>query len=245
MKVILFADGLVGEKIASHLIKNFKNDIALVIVISENLISLLAKENNIPFEIYNTSKSISSRININFDFGILAWWPKIIRQDLIVKAKIGFVNTHPSLLPFNRGKHYNFWAIVEEAPFGVTLHFVDNGIDTGPILAQSKIGYDWQDNGESLYMKAQNEMVKLFIKSYPTLRNGNFQSIPQVENEGSFHHSSEIETICQIDLKKMYSAKNLLNLLRARTFKGYPGCWFEDNGKKYEILITINQIEPK
>lgn len=245
MKIVLFADGLVGEMITTHLLENFKNDIGLVVVIAENKISQLAKNHKIKFEIYNSSNSICNRIDFSFDFGILAWWPKIIKNDLINKAKRGFINTHPSLLPFNRGKHYNFWAIVEEVPFGVTLHFVDTGVDTGPILAQEKIEYDWLDTGESLFFKAQSKMIELFIKTYPNIRECNFHTLQQDLKFGSFHHSSEIEQKSYIDLNQCYNARHFINLLRARTFKGYPGCWFEDNGKKYEISITINQIESK
>ena len=46
----------------------------------------------------------------------------------------------------------------------------------------------------------------------------------------------------EIILNKKYKARELLNLLRARTFKPFPGCFFNDNGNKYEIRIEINKI---
>ena len=155
---------------------------------------------------------------------------------------MGFVNTHPSLLPHNRGKHYNFWAIVEQAPFGVTLHRVDAGVDSGAIVSQLPIDYDWCDTGETLYYKAQAAMLQLLTITYPSLRNGQFSSIPQNVNAGSFHRASEIESASMIDLEKNYLARNLLNLIRARTFEGHPGCWFTDGGSRYEISITIKKV---
>ena len=46
----------------------------------------------------------------------------------------------------------------------------------------------------------------------------------------------------EIDLGKKYKAKDLLNLLRARTFSGKPSCWFRDEDNKYEVRIKIKKI---
>ena len=43
------------------------------------------------------------------------------------------LNIHPSLLPFGRGKYGYFWSIINSEPFGVTIHLVDEGIDSGKI----------------------------------------------------------------------------------------------------------------
>lgn len=88
-----------------------------------------------------------------FDLGILAWWPNIISPRLFALPKVGFVNTHPSYLPHNRGRNPNFWSIVEERPFGVSLHFVEQAVDAGRILAQRQIDYGWEDTGETIYKK--------------------------------------------------------------------------------------------
>lgn len=243
MRVILFADGLVGKNITQYLLEEYKVDIISIIAITENEITELARNYNIPYCLYDSTTAISTTINYSFDLGILAWWPKIIKIDLIKKAKRGFLNTHPSFLPYNRGKHYNFWALVEQVPFGVTLHMVDRGIDTGPIISQKKIEYDWLDNGQSLYEKAQQEMISLFKETYPVLRNGDVATKQQNDIEGSFHHSSEIHSKSKIELDEEYVARDLLNLMRARTFTGHPSCWFEDGEKQYEVSIKINKIE--
>ena len=46
----------------------------------------------------------------------------------------------------------------------------------------------------------------------------------------------------EIDLDKSYKAKDLFNLLRARTFIGKPGCWFFFKKSKYEIRIKIDKV---
>ena len=75
----------------------------------------------------------------------------------------GVINLHPSYLPYCRGKDPNFWSIVDEVEFGVSIHKVTPGIDDGPIIFQKKIKKSWVDNGQTLYNKAKMEIVKLFF----------------------------------------------------------------------------------
>lgn len=242
MKLVLFADGVVGMRITEYLAEHYLQDLSLVVTTAENGIFDFVGNHGVSACVFDSEQSVIAGLLDEPDLGVLAWWPKILKKPLIEIPRQGFINTHPSLLPFNRGKHYNFWALVESAPFGVTIHRVDTGVDTGEIVAQREIAYDWEDNGESLYMKAQNAMLDLFRSTYPGLRTGTIQSIPQSDEEGSSHHSSEMEIASHIDLERSYRARDLLNLLRARTFEGFPGCWFEDGGEQYEISISMRRV---
>lgn len=242
MRLLLMADGYVGEKISTFLLEHYLDDLALVVTTEINDIYRNVSLCGVPVCVFDSEKNLIDQIGDEVDLGILAWWPKILKKPLLEVSRMGFVNTHPSLLPHNRGKHYNFWALVEQAPFGVTLHRVDADIDTGDILFQKIISYDWSDTGETLFKKAQVEMVDLFCKSYPLLRIGQFEPIPQNANSGSFHFASELDSACQINLNSTYRAFDLLNLLRARTFEGHPGCWFIYNGSRYEISLTIKKL---
>ncbi len=241
MKLILLADGFVGANITNFLVNTYPTDIALVVTTTNNEIYQSVNEKGIPVCVFDSEKMIADRLANNVDLGILAWWPKILKSPLLDLPKLGFVNTHPSLLPHNRGKHYNFWALVEQAPFGVTLHLADSGVDSGHIVAQESIAYDWCDTGETLYKKAQLAMLNLFRETYPSLRTGRFNLTPQDTLAGSFHRASELEFASEISLDKQYRARDLLNLLRARTFEGHPNCWFEEEGNRYEISVKITK----
>ena len=243
MKLALFADGSVGLRITQFLMDSYLADIALIVTTQKNEIYALAQSHGLAVHLYDPSHAVPAALAGGVDLGILAWWPKIIRNPLLSFPQHGFINTHPSLLPKNRGKHYNFWALVEQSPFGVTLHRVDEGVDTGEIVAQREIAYDWCDNGGSLYAKAQEAMVELFRSTYPELRGGDFKSTAQNSAFASFHHSSEIESASLIDLDRLYSGREILNLLRARTCAGYPGCQFEDQGNRFEVSIEIKKVQ--
>jgi methionyl-tRNA formyltransferase len=244
MRLLLLADHRVGLEITQYLIEHFPQDFALVVTTAENDIFYESRKRKIPVQVFDTNEALAAQLaNSEIDLGVLAWWPKIIQGQLLELPRLGFINTHPSLLPYNRGKHYNFWAIVEEAPFGVSLHCVDDGIDSGDIVAQDRIAYDWRDTGGSLYGKAQEAMVRLFCSTYPRLRQGQFQRYPQETNRGSFHRASELEPASRLQLETSYGGREILNLLRARTFPGHPGCWFEENGERFEVRIEIRRTD--
>jgi methionyl-tRNA formyltransferase len=244
MKIVLLADGKVGSEIAAFLVDRYPQDLALLVTTTENDTLISGQSAGIEAEVFESDAILAAHlVRKRVDLGVLAWWPRIIKLPLLEVPTLGFINTHPSMLPFNRGKHYNFWTIVEEAPFGVSLHFLNAGVDTGDLVAQQSIEFDWCDNGGSLYSKAQRAMVELFCATYPKLREGHIERRPQDLARGSFHLSTEIEAASRINLDKEYRGRDMLNLLRARTFEGHPGCWFEDKGVRYEVRVDIRRVQ--
>jgi methionyl-tRNA formyltransferase len=242
MRLAVMASGEVGHELVKYLADSFPEDVAIIVTAEEDEIAALARDRGIPTTVWGVDVTLQALlIEAGVDLGLLAWWPFIVKDPLLTLPALGWINTHPSLLPHNRGKHYNFWAIVEGAPFGVTLHFIDEGIDTGDVIAQREVPYDWTDTGESLYGKAQVAMVDLFRSAYPLIREGTFVRVKQGVDEGSYHHSEEMQSASRIQLDQEYTARQLIDLLRARTFRGQPSCWFEDDGVKYEITVAIRR----
>ena len=243
MKLLLMCDSRVGNAIAEWLLDTYSDDIGAMAVIRESSICITARQKKIPCYVFESEEQLLADFSglAPFDLGILAWWPKLISPSLMALAREGFINTHPSLLPHNRGKHYNFWALVEQVPFGVSIHFVDEGIDSGDIIAQLPISYDWEDTGATLHWKASQAMIELFKLAYPKIRNGSIQRISQELSDGSVHYAREIDVVSKIELNKTYTARELINLLRARTFPGYPACRFEEDGETFEISVTIRR----
>ena len=244
IKLLLFADGHVGSELTRWLIANYRSDIALVVTTAENELAASVRNAQLRSLVFESSEQIShfaASEGLSFDLGLLAWWPKIIRQPLLSLPRRGFINTHPSLLPYGRGKHYNFWSIVDRVPFGVSLHMVDEGVDSGDIVAQFEIPYDWEDTGASLYRKATDAMLKLVHETYPRLRGLDFETRRQDLAAGTFHRGSELEPASSIALDQTCVARDLLNRLRARTFPGYPACTFADGEDLYEVRVEIKR----
>ena len=114
-KVVIFADGDVGESTVRYVHSEFPEDLAAIVV--SGVESKIFYQNEFGFGedkvlIHNQKEpdKIYTKLSIfNHQLNILAWWPYIIREPIISSSKFGTINFHPSLLPYNRGKNYNFW----------------------------------------------------------------------------------------------------------------------------------------
>ena len=161
--IIIFADNTVGLECTLFLIAYYPEDIVYIVVTdAESIVYKRLESTSFDKEKIILNKNLNSYNIDSVDYIFLLWWPYLIKENVISIAKNGVVNTHPSLLPYNRGKNYNFWNLVEDVPFGVSLHFVNIGVDSGDIIFQKEISKSWEDNGESLYYTAQSEMIILF-----------------------------------------------------------------------------------
>lgn len=186
---LVLADADTGYGIVSWLIETYKSDLALVVTTGVNDISDLCQRAGVPTEVYRNDTTVAEALLAQrepIDLAFTLWWPKLVRQPLLQIPRRGCVNTHPSLLPHGRGKHSNFWMIVEEAPFGVTLHLLDEGVDTGPLIAQKAIPYGLEDTGETLYRAAKKAMPRLSRLCYKRIRTGDLNGRPQVRAQGAF-----------------------------------------------------------
>jgi methionyl-tRNA formyltransferase len=251
MNIALFAASSVGYEVAKVFGEN-KEPLACLVLDAKNTREAnlqivesaggMAEEKIFYSDSLYESQTLSALQSLDLDLIILAWWPYIIKDNLIRIPRRGCLNFHPSYLPYNRGKHYNFWAIVEEAPFGVSLHWVSEGIDDGDIAFQSRVETSWEDTGETLYHKAQREIIRLFKEKFSEITDGLIPRIPQDLSKGSFHLSKDLDEASKIDLDASYAARLLLNVLRARTFPPHPAAWFIDGGERYEVRVEIRKV---
>lgn len=104
------------------------------------------------------------------DFVLSVLWPEIIKPEALA---VPHINLHPAPLPEYRGCNSYAHAIInEETEYGVTLHYMDAGIDTGPIIASPRFPIFPDDTGKALYDRAQLRALQLFEDWWPTLQNG-------------------------------------------------------------------------
>ena len=126
---------------------------------------------------------------IDADIAVSHGYRYILPVDVVETVPV--VNLHISYLPWNRGAHPNYWAIREGTPSGVTIHYMDAGIDTGPIIAQRQVPIRDDDTLRTSYDRLQREVFDLFRHFWPKIRNGDAPSHPQPEG-GSAHTTYEL-----------------------------------------------------
>ena len=124
---------------------------------------------------------------------VVSWnYSHIVAADVIACMRGRIVNLHASLLPWNRGASPNFWSFLENTPKGVSIHFMDEGLDTGDIIAQEEAFFDeGEETFRSSYQKLNKRMLRLFCEIWPNLSAGKMVGRKQ-EGNGSFHRSKEL-----------------------------------------------------
>ena len=95
------------------------------------------------------------------------------------------------------------------------------------------------DTGETLYRKLEYASIDLFKKTWPLLKSGNAPRLKQDINAGTYHKTKDVEKIDNIELDRKYTAKELINIIRARTFPPYRGAYFKINGRKIYIRVEL------
>ena len=96
--------------------------------------------------------------------------PHIFGADVLSACEV--INLHASLLPWNRGPHPNLWSWIDDTPKGVTIHYVDQGIDTGDIIAQRELFLDESETLASSHAKLLRGLETLFAEQWPLIRTG-------------------------------------------------------------------------
>jgi methionyl-tRNA formyltransferase len=175
------------------------------------------------------------------DIAISVLFRNILRKPFLDLFPKGCLNLHPAYLPYNRGNYPNVWSIVEKTPAGVTLHYVDEGLDTGDIIAQEKVAVEMTDTGGTLYRKLELAALDLFQRTWPLVESGHAPRRQQSAAPGTSHRRADVAAIDEIDLAHMYRAEDLINILRARTFPPYLGTYFRHNGKKVYLSLELSE----
>lgn len=126
----------------------------------------------------------------------------IIKKDVISFLGKRIINMHISYLPWNKGSNPNFWSFFDNTPKGVTIHQLDEGLDTGDILFQRELFLEEEkETFISSYNKLLAEMIELFKENWETIRTMQWEAIPQ-KTEGTYHtmkDMDEIQKVCKID----------------------------------------------
>jgi len=152
-------------------------DIALLVCDKPEAVAVRRAESaHIPTFAFNTKeyeskeayeKAILEKLKgYGVEFIVLAGYMRLIGPTLLKEYSGRIVNIHPSLLPAFPGKDAIGQALAAKAKWsGVTIHYVDEGMDTGPIIVQERIRISEKETRESLQKKIQ----KIEHKLYPSI----------------------------------------------------------------------------
>jgi methionyl-tRNA formyltransferase len=154
----------------------------LKLILESNRCSVIEQSDPIDLEFLKKS---------GVEFAVSYRFRHIIRETVIKYLRGNIINLHISLLPWNRGADPNLWSFLENTPKGVTIHYVDSGIDTGDIIVQKELFFN--ENRETLgssYEKLNREIIFLFEKTWPLIMQGKSPRNGQPPG-GTFHRTRD------------------------------------------------------
>lgn len=168
MKIGYFADGPWSHETIQLISETKGLEIAYIVPrfdTQDPVLKEWAVKMDVPFlpcENVNSATFIEKIKAFNADLLVSMSFNQILKKEIIGLAKNGFINCHAGALPFYRGRNPLNWAIINgEKQFGITVHFVDEGIDTGDIVEQRFYSISLEDNYASLLDKAVFECANV------------------------------------------------------------------------------------
>ena len=141
----------------------------------------------------------------------------ILRGPLIATARTAAINLHYAPLPRYRGVAPIAWALINgETHHGVTLHLIDEGIDSGPIVAVQAVPIDPHDTGRTLYDRCAAAGLALFGAWWPRLRDRDIvEATPQDESAALYYNRWALDFT---DLRVRWNADCAVIVNRIRAF---------------------------
>lgn len=165
------------------------------------------------------------------DLIVVAFYDTILKQDVYSIPKLGCWNLHLGDTSRYRGAYPNIRAIENgDREYRVTLHMIDSGIDSGPVLGQKSFPLEPTDCGKRLYEKMTQAGVELFEELYPDLVSGEAlkRVYPQEESEASLYYRKDFR-------REIKVPEEVRNQVLARTFPPFPPPYFMVGDRKFII----------
>ena len=110
---------------------------------------------------------------------------RILKPRVLSIPSMGVLNPHPGLLPDYRGLDVLHWAVYNGDPLGVTVHFLDPGIDTGPVVAQRTLQVQPGDTMQSVTRRAASLAGEMMADTVGRLIDtGHLEAVAQPRDQG-------------------------------------------------------------
>lgn len=192
--------------------------------------------NNIPVyapEKLNSPESTALIKRLAPDIIFVVYYDQILKPAIINIPAKGCINLHMALAEEYRGCYPTTWAILNgETKAGVTIHYIDEGVDTGDIIAQKEVTINDEDTGKTLYDKCTKAGIELFREQFPLIMSGKASRRKQVTNDNTRYYRRKFPTQ-EIDFSK--PGDKILNHIRAHLFEPFPPPFFYIGKRKFII----------
>jgi len=226
-------------------------DLALLVTLHDDLgrsksgrvyLDNLARRHDIPLHKIrnvNDADAIELLREADLDWLFIIGWSQIAGPELLAVPRKGVLGMHPTLLPQGRGRASIPWAIIKGLEqTGVTLFKLDEGVDTGPILAQEICPLADNETASTLYSRVAEAHVALMRHAWQRLED---DTLPMLEQDASSATEWPGRRPEQgLIIPETMSVAEVDRLVRAVTHP-YPGAFLETSDGD---IVTIWEGHP-
>jgi len=170
-------------------------------------------------------------------------WPYLLGKEILGIPPLGVIGYHPTALPRNRGRHPIIWTLVLGlAETASSFFFMDEGADSGDLLAQKKIAVAREDDAAMLYARLQETALAQMQEFTPLLASGEF-SRKQQDHARANYWRKRSKADGKIDWRM--PSEGIYNLVRALG-DPYPGAHIEYQGAEIKVwrCEVLDKIYP-
>lgn len=162
---------------------------------------------------------------------VVAYYDQILKNGILSIPKLGSINLHMALAEEYRGCYPTTWAIINgETRVGVTIHYVDEGIDSGDIIAQKELEIKNEYTGRDLYVLCSKAGTELFRETFPLIEAGEAPRRKQKSTANTKYYKREFPSR-EVDFTK--SGKEIHNFIRALIFEPFPSPYIKIGERKF------------
>lgn len=231
LKLAYLGLGDIGKKCLKAIIKDFELSIFMVAetYIDDSILEF-QKSLGLPFFAVANSSDVANVIKkYPVDVLVVAGCPFLLKKKVLDLPECGVINVHTAALPKYRGFHPLPWAIIHgEKEIGVTVHYVDEGMDSGDIILQELFPIGEEDTINSVKEKAVSVGARLVKKALAKIQSGAVQRTRQNLEESTFA-PRRIPEDSKIDWSQ--KSRDIINLIRASEKPYEAFCFNQDNEK--------------
>ncbi|MQF67090.1 hypothetical protein FIM07_01440 [SAR202 cluster bacterium AD-802-F09_MRT_200m] len=139
--------------------------------------------------------TVGSLQQANIEFMISSGYAPILKEPVVSVYRHRIINLHISYLPYGKGIAPNFWSFFEGTPNGVTIHFINAGIDSGEIICQKRVEFHPDDTLETSHTMLMKTLETFFMDQWQSLIDNDFKPVSQVNlvEKGTYHNRLESE----------------------------------------------------
>lgn len=212
--------------------------IEVVGVITDSHLSIspaaeVARKNGMPILTYDEALAATSQGRLRFDLGIsMLYWRKL-KGEFISHPKRGVINFHPAPLPQYKGTAgYNLAIMEGLSEWATTAHYIDESIDTGPLIEVSKFLISRHtETAQSLEATCQQKLFEQFVRVFNQAAKTSALLPTTPNGPGRYVSRAEMEA-----MKRVQDGDDLDRKARAFWFPPYDGAYIEIDGRRYTLV---------